>query len=198
MVSVKQRLGQPFDHDCELLAMATSKRTLTVLVVALGATSTGVYAAAQSTHGHPAVGHKKSAVHRSTATTPGARLVQGKVVYPATLQGKIDSINSRLDACYVANGAPRVPIAEGGWTYNDPKSIALKACAALQKAANDLADSPEIITAQRALAPVLQQFWTCMDRNGFVPAEAHIQTDLGASALRQAVNSCSTEANIAG
>ena len=74
----------------------------------------------------------------------------------------------------------------------------MKACAALQTAANDLADSPEIVAAQRALAPVLQQFWSCMDRNGFVPAEAHIKTDLGASALRQAVNSCSTEANIAG
>ena len=123
MVSVKQRLGQPFDHDCELLAMTTSKRTLTILVVALGATSTGVYAAAQSTHGHPAVSHKKLALHHSTAATSGAKLVQGKVVYPATLQGKIGSVNSRLDACYIANGAPRVPIAEGGWTYNDPKGL---------------------------------------------------------------------------
>jgi hypothetical protein len=120
----------------------------------------------------------------------------GKLVLPAQVADEMARLNARLDACYIAHGASRVDLADGGFTYRDPQGVAQAACAPEQRAVDAYANGPEMRAASDAAAPLLRAFWTCMRRSGVFPQDqGQAVADLRSPAFRAAEDACSAEAN---
>lgn len=142
-------------------------------------------------------GSSKSADAKALAGTGKAYFVHGKLTYPPGIAAKIATLNNALDACYRANGAPRVSIPEGGWTYDDPNGTAAAACSAQQNAVNALADGPTLTAIGQAAGPLVDAFTSCLRATGVVPATDEVRVDTHSAAYQSAADSCSAKANAA-
>jgi hypothetical protein len=105
------------------------------------------------------------------------------------------SLNGALDVCLTSHGAPRVSIAGGGWTYQDPNGVAQAACQSQQDAVNTFADGPELAGVTQGIQPLMKAFWSCMYRTGVVPKNPDVQVDIYSTAMRAGEDACSAEAN---
>lgn len=92
--------------------------------------------------------------------------------FSAAVQAKIDRLNAELDRCLLSNGAERVSLGSGGWTYTDPGGLPSAACAAVQSRINAYANSAEMRAAVAAVLPAVEARRACLERQG-VPLASH-------------------------
>ena len=121
----------------------------------------------------------------------------GKLRFPPGIAGRIDSLNQALDSCYLAHGATKVPLQNGGWTYADAKGAAAAACSSQQDAVNGFANGPVMQGAAAGAAPLVHAFYTCLGRSSGVPKTDDVQFDSSSPAYRAAADRCSASANAA-
>ena len=125
----------------------------------------------------------------------GASWVHGKFQYPPAIAARIASLNGALDVCLTSHGAPRVSIAGGGWTYQDPNGVAQAACQSQQDAVNTFANGAEMAGVTQGIEPLMKAFWACMYRTGVVPKNPDVIVDLYSTAIKAGEDACSAEAN---
>src|SRR5207253_1593916 len=122
----------------------------------------------------------------------------GKLVLPFRLASEMGRLNAALDACYLANGAARVDLGGGAFTYSDPEAAAQAACRPEQAAVDAFADGPEMRAAVDAAAPLLRAFWRCMQLSGALPTDpSHAALDLRSRAFEAQEDACSAKAEAA-
>lgn len=128
----------------------------------------------------------------------GAFFAHGKLQYSTTIASRLSSLNDALDACYTSHGAPRVSIAGGGWTYQDPRGAAQTACQPQQNAVNAFAGGAEMAGFSQTIRPLVHAFWSCMLSHGIVPPNADdVQVDTQSPAFTAGAGACSAAANSA-
>ena len=126
---------------------------------------------------------------------PEASWVHGKLQDPPAIAARIASLNGALDVCLTSHGAPRVGIAGGGWTYNDPHGVAQAACQSQVDAVNTFDHSDEMAGVRQGSQPLMDAFWSCMDRTGVIPKNPDVIADLQATAVKAGEDACSAGAN---
>ena len=136
-----------------------------------------------------------AAFEAGLSLAPGASWVHGKLQDPPAIAAQMASLNGALDVCLTSHGAPRVPIAGRGWTYNDPNGVAKAACKSEQAADETFFDGPEMAGVKQGVEPLMDAFWSCMDRTGVVPKNAPVDFDIYSPAVKAGEDACSAEAN---
>ena len=126
-----------------------------------------------------------------------ASWVHGKLQDPPAIAAQMATLNGALDVCLTSHGAPRVAIAGGGWTYQDPNGVAQAACKSQQDAVNTFADGPEMAGESQGIQPLMNAFWSCMYRTGVVSKNPDVMVDLQSAAVKAGEDACSVEANTA-
>ena len=126
---------------------------------------------------------------------PEASWVHGKLQDPPAIAAQMASLNGALDVCLTSHGAPRVAIAGGGWTYSDPNGVAQAACKSQQDAVNTFSHGAEMAGFMQGAGPLMDAFWSCMDRTGVVPKNAPVDFDIYSPAVKAGEDACSAEAN---
>ncbi len=119
----------------------------------------------------------------------------GKLQDPPAIAAHIASLNGALDVCLTSHGAPRVSIAGGGWTYQDPNGVAQAACQSQQDAVNTFADGAEMAGVTQGIQPLMEAFWSCMYSTGVVPKNPDVVVDIYSTAVRAGEDACSAEAD---
>jgi hypothetical protein len=119
-------------------------------------------------------------------TAPRRAFVNGILNYSPAVRAKIDRLNNSLDSCLLRNGATRI-VAGRGWTYNDPRGAAGKACSGEQNAVNTYANSAEMRQANQELAPALRAYSACMQKHGIANAY-HVGVPTPTAAVLNAAN----------
>lgn len=144
-------------------------------------------------------GHSSSAARASDlgqSLAGGAYWAHGQVHDPPAIASRISRLNNALDACYTSNGATRVSIAGGGWTYQDPNGVAAAVCQSQQDASNAFADGPEMVGYSKAIHPLIAAFWSCMTSHDIVPPDGRgMQVDTKLRAFNAGAIACSAAAN---
>jgi hypothetical protein len=139
-----------------------------------------------------------SAAVAATMLAGGGQIEHGKLVLPAPVATQIARLNGALDACYIANGATRVDLGGGAFTYNDPQGAAQTACQPQQDAVTAFADGPEMQAATTAAAPLLKAFWGCMRQSGALSDDrSQAAKNLHSAAFLAQEDACSSSANAA-
>jgi hypothetical protein len=134
----------------------------------------------------------------ATVLSGPSHFEHGKLVLPPQLATEMGRLNTALDACYLANGATRVDLGDGAFTYSDPDGTAQRACQRQQAAVNAFADGPQMRAAADAAAPLLRAYWTCMRSSGALPEDPmQAAAVLHTTAFRTTEESCSAKANAA-
>lgn len=110
--------------------------------------------------------------------------------FSPAVQAKIDRLNAELDRCLLAQGAERVPLAGGGWTYTDPGARPSRGCAEVQSRVNAYAASEEYRAAVAAVLPAVQAYAACLARQGVAEAERAARTPEEQSAQAKAHIAC--------
>lgn len=129
----------------------------------------------------------------------GAYWAHGILQDPPAIASRTSSLNAALGACLTSNGATRVSIAGGGWTYRDPTGAAGAACKSQQDAVNAFADGSEMTGYSRAIQPIMDAYWSCMVRRGLDPpnpnANGADHFNVDPQAHNAGADTCSAEAN---
>jgi hypothetical protein len=144
-------------------------------------------------------GSSKSSVSnfaRGHALGAQAFYEHGRIRLPGAIVATTDQLNAALDSCYLGHGATRVPLSQGGWTYNDPNGVAQSACQSQQAAVDGFANGSEMAGFSQAVQPLARDYWACMVGAGAVPPNVvGADVDVSSSAFKSTADSCSAKAN---
>jgi len=199
VVPVEQRLGQPFDHYVGNVRRDPMQKTTirgAVLAAVLAVAISVALVATLGAHARPTQAGS-AAFAAGLRLAPEASWVHGKFQDPPAIAAQVASLNGALDECLTSHGAPRVSIAGGGWTYQDPNGAAQAACKSQGDAANAFSHGAEWAGLMQGTGPLFDAFWSCMDRTGVVPKNAPVDFDIYSPAVKAGEDACSAEANTA-
>lgn len=126
---------------------------------------------------------------------PTPAVVDGVVQMPAPVAKRIAAINSAIEYCMIANGAAKVPLAQGGYYYTDSAATRGGACAREEKASNDYTNSREWREGSATVLPVAAEMNMCAAGRGLRQEYGHGDTGPSEQFIAAVLQECTADVN---